>query len=387
MCLYPFIAPDGTALPCRTCWQCGENRVNDLVGRCMAEQATADQTFSVTLTYAGDTPNAAVLCYRDIQQFLKRFRKAGYSVRYIVAGEYGTIKGRAHWHMVLFLKGKTLDIVSASERQNDWQVVLPSFGNDASARIAFAPWSDPSAGRGFAYFQEPDYGGLRYCMKYALKQQGADASVKSLSMSKKPPLGYEFFMNMADDLVDRQMPLQLPTYAFLGEKNAKGKHRQFCLQGRMRELFCDRYAISWALVHGAHAPASDWFTEAYLDKIARLSPFDDLSGVELRLAAKVPAATQNARKQVFDDLRQAISDRPAWVPDGSLDRCFFSHLGNSAFIYARADRAEINLGDGGELWIVARGSAESVERQLLSTGLKLSALKRVSDWLLYVWRD
>jgi hypothetical protein len=332
----------------------------------MAEQATSDQTFSVTLTYAGDTPNAAVLCYRDIQLFLKRLRNEGFSPRYIVAGEYGTKKGRAHWHLVLFLKGKRLQIVRASERVNDWQIVLPSFENDSKARVQFAPWSNPSEGRGFVYFQEPDYGGFRYAMKYALKQQGNDSDEKALSMSKKPPLGYEFFMNMADDLVDAQLPVQLPTYAFRGELDAKGKHRKFCLQGRMREMFLDRYAISWALVHGGRPPASEWYSEQYLDKIARASPLVDVQTLRMVRVLKLAAM------------------RPAFVPD-LLHVHEWTHKGNPASIRVDGDTALIDLGDGATEWRVGKASRPLLEQQLLATGLHPSALTRVCEWLLFVW--
>jgi len=38
-------------MPCRKCWQCRDIRVDDLVGRCIAETNVSDQTLSVTLTY------------------------------------------------------------------------------------------------------------------------------------------------------------------------------------------------------------------------------------------------------------------------------------------------------------------------------------------------
>lgn len=77
---------------CRTCQLCRSNRVNDLVGRSFAEQCTASASYAVTLTYRGDGPETALLRYRDIQLFLKRLRKDGYTVRYICAGEYGSKK-------------------------------------------------------------------------------------------------------------------------------------------------------------------------------------------------------------------------------------------------------------------------------------------------------
>lgn len=390
MCVQPWYRPDGTAMPCHGCWQCGENRINDLVGRCFAEQATSDQCFSVTLTYAGETPNCAVLCYRDIQLFLKRFRKAGYNVRYLCAGEYGSKKGRAHWHIVIFLRGKKLEVVSAYERDNDWQVVLPRFADDPAARIPFAPWSDRSEGRGFAYFDIPEYGAFRYAMKYALKDQSCDGAVLALSMSKKPPLGHAFFMGMADDLVERMLPVQLPTYAFKGVLDKKGKHIRFCLQGRMREMFLDHYCIAWSLVHGGRPPASDWFTEQYLDKIARLALDADPGRIDMMRAEKDAAfergALEYARAQGARDAAWAAI-APGWLPEGLLWFHEFTHKGNTARITADFDGAVIDLADGGPEWLIGKGERADVARQLLRSGLAPSALTRVCDWLLFHWGD
>lgn len=92
MCLTPIRLKDNTPVACRYCARCRANRINDLVGRCIAEQAASSATFSVTLTYAGDVPQAAALQYADFQKCLKLLRRHGYSVRYIVAGEFGEKK-------------------------------------------------------------------------------------------------------------------------------------------------------------------------------------------------------------------------------------------------------------------------------------------------------
>ena len=60
----------------------------------------------VTLTYKGDVPGSVTLLTADVQKFVRSLRKAGHKVRYMIAGEYGERKGRAHWHAVLFFKGK-----------------------------------------------------------------------------------------------------------------------------------------------------------------------------------------------------------------------------------------------------------------------------------------
>ena len=50
----------------------------------------------------GDHIRAAVLTYSDVQKYFKRLRKTVGKFKYLVAGEYGEEKGRAHWHAILF---------------------------------------------------------------------------------------------------------------------------------------------------------------------------------------------------------------------------------------------------------------------------------------------
>ena len=88
---------------CKRCWRCKQNRVNDYVGRCLAEAAVSSHTCVVNLTYAPREDLADKLLQpRHFQLFIKLLRRAGHKVRYFVAGEYGEEKGRAHFHAVLF---------------------------------------------------------------------------------------------------------------------------------------------------------------------------------------------------------------------------------------------------------------------------------------------
>ena len=163
MCIAPVKLDDGTEVGCRECWQCRKRRVNDYVGRCIAESKFSKKTYAVTLTYDGDQGvNAVTLIYKDVQNFLKRLRKK-HKCRYIVTGEYGSAKGRSHWHIILFFK-------------DSWPEVT------ANKRVDWKYWT-----HGFSYFQEPDWKGFEYCLKYVLKDQTSRQSDSHLAMSKKPP--------------------------------------------------------------------------------------------------------------------------------------------------------------------------------------------------------
>ena len=63
-----------------------------------------DKNAFVTLTYHPDhLPENGTLVKKHVQDFLKRLRKnTGWTFKYFAAGEYGTDKGRLHYHIILF---------------------------------------------------------------------------------------------------------------------------------------------------------------------------------------------------------------------------------------------------------------------------------------------
>nr|QJB21493.1 MAG: replication initiator protein [Microvirus sp.] len=149
-------------------------------------------------------------------------RDAGINVRYMVAGEFGERFGRVHWHCILFWRGSDLPKVEI-ERRINWD---------------FWP-------HGYSYFQAPDYGGMAYALKYAVKD-ARPGTLNPFQLSKKPPIGHDFFVEMAKDLADKGLPLHDPSYSFADVRH-KGKPRQFWLQGRMREIYVKTYLGQWAL--------------------------------------------------------------------------------------------------------------------------------------------
>jgi hypothetical protein len=236
MCIAPCRLDDGTEVACRYCWQCKRNRVNDLVGRCIAESKFATQTYAVTLTYAQDAGVSAVtLVYKDVQDFLKRLRKR-YKVRYIVAGEYGTKKGRAHWHIILFFKGKYPDV--KQDVRLDWEF-----------------WK-----HGYSYFQKPDWKGFQYVLKYVLKDQTADSVETHLAMSKKPPLGYEFFADLAKMHVEQAVIPRSFKYKVGGVRKDNGQEKTFFMHGKTRDNFMTAFKEGWKEKYGKE-PTSEFFEE------------------------------------------------------------------------------------------------------------------------------
>ena len=226
MCVAPSRLDDGTEVACRNCWQCRRNRVNDLVGRCIAESRYSKATYAVTLTYAETAGvNAVTLVYKDVQDMLKRLRKR-YNVRYICAGEYGTKKGRAHWHIILFFKDEDPKI--ERDERVDWKY-----------------WD-----KGFSYFQQPDWKGFQYVLKYVLKDQDTDSQDSHLAMSKKPPLGHEWFIDLAKTHVEEAVIPRSYKYKISGIRKDNGQEKVFMMQGKTRENFMNAFKEGWLKEHG-----------------------------------------------------------------------------------------------------------------------------------------
>jgi hypothetical protein len=246
MCVAPNNIPNVGPVACRECWRCRNNRINDLVGRCIAEQQTAKLTLAVTLTYAGDTVNASTLVYADFMKFMKRLRYYGCKVRFIVAGEYGSQKGRAHWHAVLFFYGDTMPkIVPNGHERKALDVHI-------ERRIDWEPWP-----HGFAYFQSADYDGFHYLLKYALKDQKQVGQRSHLSMSKRPPLGAAYFADLARRHVEQGLGPRSWEYSFGDQFDKKNKRRKFWLQGKSRENFVKEFLTLWHDQRGEKFPETE----------------------------------------------------------------------------------------------------------------------------------
>ena len=238
MCVEPTKLDNGSEVACRLCWQCRYNRVNDLVGRCIAESMFAKKTYAVTLTYADDAGVSAVtLTYEHIQNMIRMLRKRYGKVRYIVAGEYGTAKGRAHWHIILFFEEKYPTI-------------------DENKRVNWKYWK-----HGFSYFQNPDWKGFKYVVKYVLKQKELDSSDSHLAMSKKPPLGAKFFMKLAEEHVEQMLVPRSFVYKIKDVRDDKGKEKKFLMQGVTKDNFMQHFKKTWIEKYGEEPPSTEFFEE------------------------------------------------------------------------------------------------------------------------------
>lgn len=267
---------NGVQIPCRKCWQCKESRVDDIVGRCIAEQRTSLRTYTVTLTYGGDdrltgeiNPKARFLDMRDVQLYLKRLRKFA-PCRYIAAAEYGDQRGRGHWHLVLFF-GELMPPGVELERR---------FVHKGPRRTTI--WSE-----GFSYWEEATYERMRYACAYVLKNLDAKHdSERRFGASKYPPLGTEWFQALAWSHVQAGLAPQSALYSFPEIRKGDGSRKDFKLTRRSAQNYKRAFINYWMDVHGnTDWPQSDMLDE-FLDEECKrrlLTPGDWLEERRYRM--------------------------------------------------------------------------------------------------------
>lgn len=239
---------------CRKCWRCRSNRVSDYVGRALCEAAMSDWTVALTLTYAPrladevsdrtDRDDLAdkVLTLEHFQNFMKLFRWNGsekkrdspnYSVRYLVAGEYGELRGRAHFHVILFGRGQRPEI--AQKRRTH----IPEWPHGH----VFADW-------------DADEKALRYVAKYILKYEDSGAQKEHwFSFSKVPALGWDWFAAKADEAVS--LGVMPSSFNYLPPGGHKG--RPYLMTGATRRDYIKR--ITEGLRRQGMDPAPDTLNE------------------------------------------------------------------------------------------------------------------------------
>lgn len=262
MCINPVKLANGQMVACRVCWQCVKRKVQDWAGRCVAESRVSVASHSVTLTYGRDerrSPDhvrAVMLCYADVQAYFKRLRSnlpdlvpgheaGGYPVRFFCVGEYGSMKGRAHWHIVLF-----------------WKKRVPP-GIELYKRYVEPHWP-----HGWSYFKPAEYSHVMYACEYITKKVGADGEAQQVhvGMSRHPPLGDGYFRQLAEMYAKHGLAPQDFSYRFAEVVDRHGKPIEFRMRGKTASNFVQHYEAAWKRLHGdAHMPNSQ-LVEEELDR-------------------------------------------------------------------------------------------------------------------------
>lgn len=148
-------------MPCGKCIGCRLRYAKHWATRCMHEAQMHSSNSFVTLTFDDSRlPSDGDVHVRDVQLFMKRLRKEIRSkVRYFFAGEYGSQRGRPHYHGLLFgydFPDKKLE----SQR----------FGN----RVFTSPLLSRLWPSGFHSIGDVSYASAAYVARYCVKKVGSD---------------------------------------------------------------------------------------------------------------------------------------------------------------------------------------------------------------------
>lgn len=91
------------AVPCGQCIGCKLDRARDWATRIHHEAQLHEENAFLTLTFSDDFyPESGSVRIRDVQDFMRRLRRAVGPVRYFACGEYGADGYRPHYHVLVF---------------------------------------------------------------------------------------------------------------------------------------------------------------------------------------------------------------------------------------------------------------------------------------------
>lgn len=161
-------------LDCGGCLSCRIAKQRDLAVRAYHETLLhgEEKSWFLTLTYADEfLPFDRGLNKRDLQLFLKRFRKAnGAGLKYMACGEYGDFgTRRAHYHIALW--GHEF------KDRRRWKMTPPKYPGGPRywlyrSKTLEKAWTDPSSGRpiGHAWLGALTYSSAAYVAAYTTKK-------------------------------------------------------------------------------------------------------------------------------------------------------------------------------------------------------------------------
>lgn len=347
MCKSPNKLADGSLVACRKCPQCSFNRIEEWVGRCIAESKTSVATSFIGLSYGKDKegkqshPRSAILTYSDVQKYFKQLRKRGYPCRYFAVGEMGSKKGRAHWHVLVFWQER-VPLSMTDYGNNEWSGWKP-LEYPVERNIEWdRRFHEPCWPHGTSHWSEVrkrnEKGSIAYACKYINKDVDDPTAQSKLAMSKLPPLGAAYFIGRAQRFVDERLSPQDPFYEFPGEAEHKnGNVMRFMLRGKLQEIFLDAFVSKWREQVGGHEPPSKYLEE-YLDAKARKESGDyeyhgRIAG-EKRHIRSISAKTLDDRR-FWMNPPFGYTDRDINIDPDTLLPCV--SVGEGAFLYYYQD--------------------------------------------------
>lgn len=214
MCLYPKKFR-GMLVDCRKCFECSLKYSNQWAYRIMLEASLYKDNSFFTLTYNNENLESNSLCKRDLQLFIKRLRKhfKNDKLRYFACGEYGSLHGRPHFHIIVFnLHLDDLFFHSIDKK---------------GIKIYRSPTLEKLWTKGFSSVGDLSFDSALYCAKYMQKSLDKDDNrVKPFTiMSLKPGIGANAInakMLLTDKIYFNGKHIPIPRYFLKVFENRDG---------------------------------------------------------------------------------------------------------------------------------------------------------------------
>lgn len=136
-CISPFLVDGDIPVPCGRCENCKVRKISQWSFRLSIEEKNCCSAWFLTLTY--DTDHVPItkqgfmsLRYKHVQNFLKLIRKKqDEKIIYFCVGEYGTKKGRPHYHLIIFNLKNVQNVIE------NWEHGEVYFGSVTSSSVGY----------------------------------------------------------------------------------------------------------------------------------------------------------------------------------------------------------------------------------------------------------
>lgn len=200
-------------LPCSQCLSCRIDNARQTAIRCVHEAQMHPSNSFITLTYSDEyLPNNKTLIKKDFQDFAKRLRQRIGKIVIFHCGEYGSLKGRPHFHAAIF----GYDFPDKELAENSF-----SGKSQFSSQLLNEVW-----GMGRTRIGELNFASAAYIARYVTKKiTGTRAKEhyngrlpEFATFPKRPALGRTWFQTFHsdvfphDEVIINQKPQRPPRY-------------------------------------------------------------------------------------------------------------------------------------------------------------------------------
>lgn len=195
----PARGAEPCTIPCGKCIGCRLAHSRQWAVRCVHEASLHDRNCFLTLTFDdAHLPASGSVSVRDVQLFLKRFRKAlsykNIKIRFFACGEYGDKNLRPHYHLIIF----------NYDFSDDRQLLRQTpYGPLYISDFLFSLWP-----YGFHTIGNVTFKSCAYVARYVTKKvYGKDAPAhyhgrtpEFITMSRKPGIAHDWIVKYFNDV-------------------------------------------------------------------------------------------------------------------------------------------------------------------------------------------